>query len=188
MNEKISKHLPALRRLFCTVMPVVLFAAGCASTKTQNADKQITPAVNKPARHLSTQNLSDYDSSVDSYGSLLMRRNLPLAGTKWEWEGELNPEGFAGLNDSSVYRLEFNTNGWFDFQADCKHGAGMYEVTGGRIALAVVKTSLASCRVGSRATDFQSALESVRTFRMADGKLYFDVKHSEKTMIFQLKP
>ena len=102
--------------------------------------------------------------------------------------GELKPQGFDGLNDLSVYKLEFKPNGWFDLQTDCRRGTGMYEANGGHVALTVIKLSPSTCHRDSRADDFLSALEAARTYRLNDGKLFFDIKHETKTMVFHLKP
>jgi len=172
--------------VFLTVVAVV--SLGCSYSRPQNADKPMALKVTKPHRHSPTPGQSGEDFSLDYHGSSVLRHDLPLSGTKWEWEGELNAEGFVGMDDPSAYKLEFKPDGWFDFQADCRHGSGIYEVHGEHIALAVIKSSTSACPRGSLTNDFQSALELVRTFSLADSKLFFDLKRSEKTMIFHLKP
>ncbi|MFM8330893.1 MAG: META domain-containing protein [Candidatus Methylumidiphilus sp.] len=116
------------------------------------------------------------------------RKNLPLAGTAWAWEGSIDGEDFKGLSQEAEYRLEFKPHGWFDFQADCRRGAGIYETNGQRIAFAVLKVGHAACRPGSQADDFVGALEAAKSFRLADAKLYFELKREGKTMVFVLKP
>ena len=121
-------------------------------------------------------------------GPAVYRKNLPLAGTKWEWEGNISLDHFEALGDPARYSLEFKPNGWFDFQADCRHGAGIYEANGQRIALAVIKASRSACRSGSQADDFIIALGGAKNFRLAEGKLYFELAREAKTMVFELKP
>jgi len=128
------------------------------------------------------------DAGGNYGGPAVYRKNLPLAGTKWTWEGNVSLDRFEVLGDPSRYSLEFKPNGWFDFQADCRHGAGIYEANGQRIALAVIKASHSACREGSQANDFISALEGAKIFRKAEGKLYFELKREAKTMVFGLKP
>ncbi len=173
----------------CKVLLAALAMAliGCSYSQSPSTGIPIISKAKKSARHPPSQEPPDNDYNVDYYGTSPLR-NLPLAGTKWEWEGELKPQGFDGLNNSSVYKLEFKPNGWFDLQADCRRGTGMYEADGGHIALTVIKLSHSTCHRNSRADDFVSALEAARTYRLNDSKLFFDIKHETKTMVFQLKP
>lgn len=127
----------------------------------------------------------EFDDSFYTPSPSVLRRNLPLAGTRWEWEGSLSGGGFDGLADSSRYNLEFKPNGWFEVQADGRHGMGIYEVNGQRLALAVIKSFGPP---HPEADDFLRALELARFFRRAEGKLYFDLKRGAKTMIFAPKP
>lgn len=118
----------------------------------------------------------------------LRKRNLPLSGTKWQWEEEFKTDGDDGANPSSNYRLEFKQNGWFDFKADCRRGTGIYEAQGERISLAVIRSNHQICPAGSRVEEFTSGLESARYFRLFEEKLYFELKREAKTLIFVPAP
>jgi heat shock protein HslJ len=163
--------------------------AGCSAAKPPRLDVRASP---KGKKKLSVpeeaQEDGGQDGGPDYGGASARRRNLPLAGTAWVWEGMMGADSFDYTGDPSRYSLAFKPNGWFDFQADCKHGAGIYEANGRRIVLAVIRSSHAACRHGSQAGDFVSALEGVKGFRQADGRLYFELKRNPKTMVFGLKP
>ena len=166
-----------------------IHATGCSQHKSPSSGKPETAAKPKKfIRQPSATGEFDNDAyAVYGRGSSL-HRNFPLAGTKWEWEGKLNPDGFDSLGNSSSYRLEFQPDGWFDFHADCRNGSGIYEITGDRIALAVMKTSHSTCQRHLEAEGFEHAIEEARIYRMDDGKLYFESKHEDKTLIFHLSP
>lgn len=95
--------------------------------------------------------------------------------------------GSEDFADGPGYRIDFNTNGWFDVQADCRRGSGIYEVKGVHIALALIKTDHSVCKLDSRADGFLNALESVRFYRLDEGKLIFDSKHESPVMVFHSK-
>ena len=171
--------------LLATIAMMIL---GCSNVEPKNESNQASSSIKKPSKALSSSDESDADFTLDYSGISSLHRNLPLSGTTWEWEGEFDSENFVKLDNPSLYKIEFKFNGWFDFQADCKKGSGIYEIKGEHIALAVIKASRKSCASGSKADEFQSSLETVRGFRVDETKLFFDVKRSEKTLIFHLKP
>jgi heat shock protein HslJ len=189
LDGKISFSLPALK-----VIRTVLLAAlamhtlGCTHATPKSVDKPLALKVKKSPRPLPNYAEYDNDYSADYHGTSILRQNLPLAGTKWEWEGDLNTDGFKGLEEGSAFSVEFKPDGWFDFRADCRHGAGIYEVNGDHIALAVIKSSHSGCHRDAQANDFERTLQAARTFRMDDSKLFFAIKHEEKTMVFHLMP
>lgn len=166
---------------------VVAVAPGCSGGRPPAGGKPAAFKVQRVDRQPEPPGEAELEDGADYDGPAVLR-NLPLAGTKWEWQGDLGRDTFETVDEPSLYRLEFKPNGWFDFQADCKHGAGMYEATGQRIALAVIKASRAACRQGSRADDFLGALEAAKAFRQAEDKLYIELKREPKTMVFGLKP
>ncbi len=167
---------------------IVMTTLGCSNVKPKNEGTQSSSSIKNPSKALSSSDESDTDFTLDYSGNSSLHRNLPLSGTTWEWEGGFDSENFVKLDNPSQYKIEFKFNGWFDFQADCKRGSGIYEVKGEHIALAVIKASRKTCANGSKADEFQSSLETVRGFRVDETKLFFDVKRSEKTLIFHLKP
>ena len=159
--------------------------SGCATDNPQLAvAKPVSLKIKKAGILAGKQEL---DENFDFPGSST-GRNLPLAGTKWELEGQLKGGHFDEIDKQSVYSLEFKPNGWFDFHADCKRGTGLYEANGQRIIFAVVKASRAHCHDHSRAEDFQTALETSRLFRQADNKLFLELKREKKSLVFWLKP
>ncbi len=188
--HKIKLHQPFLFKAACVLLltSVVMMTLGCSQNKPKTPEKPLESTSKKPPKQPSPVEEPDDDFSLDQFGSSKFRRILPLSGTTWEWEGELDNEGFVGTDNPSAFKIEFKQNGWFAFQADCQRGTGIYEINGEHIALAVIKASHMNCGHGSRANDFQHALESLRTFRVAETKLFFDAKRSEKTMVFHLKP
>ena len=161
---------------------------GCAHSPSSNTGKPIILKTKKSAQHPLYPEVPDYENNIYYYEGSSLSRNLPLAGTAWEWEDDLKPQAFDALNASSVYKLEFKSNGWFEIQADCRRGTGMYESDAGHIALTVIKLSPSVCRRDSRADDFLRALEAARTYRLIDGKLFFDIKHETNPLVFHLKP
>lgn len=163
--------------------------SGCAATQPNPAALRVLAKAKKPSHPPSASEEQALDDGTDGYGvPAVFRKNLPLAGTKWEWEATLGQDTPDASGDASRYSLEFKANGWFDFQADCKHGAGIYEINGQRIALAVIKASHSACRRGSQADDFLGALEGAKSYRQAESKLYFELKREAKTMVFGVKP
>lgn len=178
-------------QMACVAAPMVavMVLPGCSAAKPKPAALRILPKAKKPSPPPSASEEYELDDGIDyGGGPAVFRKNLPLAGTKWEWEGNLGQDPPDTPGHASRYRLEFKPNGWFDFQADCKHGAGIYEIEGQRIALAVIKASHRTCRDGSLADDFLSALEGAKSYRQADSKLYFDLRREAKTMVFGIKP
>jgi heat shock protein HslJ len=165
----------------------VLLSLGCTKTKPQPVPA-VVKKLSKPGELKDDQN-SEFDEGVDYSTPSKQHRDLPLAGTKWEWQGISSVDNFEISNDHSRYSLEFKPNGWFDFQADCKRGKGMYEANGQRIALAVIrKAGRVSCRQGSQADDFLKTLENAKSFNRAENKLYIELKHDSKSMVFGLRP
>jgi heat shock protein HslJ len=171
-------------------LAATLATAGCSYTKPHPTELQVAA---KPKRLVQPEMATEEERPDDDEGAFTQspsagRKNLPLAGTKWEWEGDVTTEGFEVLGDPAQFRLEFKPNGWFDFQADCRHGAGIYEASGQRIAFAIIKSSHSKCGYDSPADGFVSALEGAKSFRQADSKLYFELKREAKTMVFGFKP
>ena len=165
----------------------VVLSSACSSTKPQNVVMRVQPKAKKTIQEPEMAEESGLDELVYYRGPAVLRKNLPLAGTKWEWEGTFDQDRFDGLDQPNAYSLEFKPNGWFDFQADCRRGAGIYEINGQHIALAVIKATHSTCQQGSKTEDFQSALEGAKTYRKADGKLYFELKRATKTLVFARK-
>jgi hypothetical protein len=54
--------------------------------------------------------------------------------------------------------------------------------------LAVINSSHSGCHRDSQAIDFQRSLEAARTFRLDESKLFFDLRHEGRTMVFHQKP
>jgi hypothetical protein len=114
-----------------------------------------------------------------------MRVDAPFTGIAWRWLGNLTPKDVGKIEHPEQYTLELRPNGWFNFKADCKAGTGMYEISNGRITLAVIKVNRAKpCPAGPSADDFIASLGAAGSFRFAGEKLYFDMKHEAKTMVF----
>ncbi len=176
----------------CSALLAILtgLAPGCASTSSPPPAAKPAPVVlmvKKANPRRDSAEAPEVDGDLDLAIPEGVSKDLPLSGTKWEWEGNLIPERYEGLNHAGVYSLEFKTNGWFEFQADCRRGAGIYEARGGHIALAVIKASHSTCLRGSRADDFMKALEEARSFTVAENRLYFGAKRGEKTIVFTRK-
>jgi heat shock protein HslJ len=189
LDGNIRFSLPA-SNVICTVLlaALALHTSGCTHTKPKSMDQPLALKVKKSPRPLPDSAEYDDGNSADYHGTSVLRQNLPLSGTKWEWEGDLNTDGFKGLEEGSAFSVEFKPDGWFDFRADCRHGAGIYEVKGEHIALAVIKSSHSGCNREAQAIDFERTLQAARTFRMDEGKLFFAIKREEKTMVFHLMP
>lgn len=184
--QKKPKPATAARAAGMLALAAAIAVSGGCGHAQQTAAPPVLPQA-QPTIHAEPEPEADEDSLYLS-GSGVRRKNLPLAGTAWAWEGNLREDGFEGLSPDAEYRLEFKPHGWFDFQADCRHGAGIYETNGQRIAFAVLKVGHAACRPGSQADDFVGALEAAKSFRLAEAKLYFELKREGKTMVFALKP
>lgn len=181
---------PALKISYLLgLVATVLMLSGCtATTKPSLPPHWVSTKAKKPTLQPPPSEEQESDSGVDLEGPAVLRKNLPLAGTKWEWASDLSRGQSDMPGNASSYRLEFKPNGWFGFQADCKHGSGVYEINGSHIALAVIKASRAACPGGSHADDFLSALEGAKTYWQADGKLYFEHKREVRTLVFVAKP
>jgi heat shock protein HslJ len=165
----------------------ILLSTACTTTKPPAVALRVLPKAKKAIPEPESFEEYELDEEIPHGSPSALHKNLPLAGTSWEWEGSFNQEQFDRPEQPSAYRLEFKSNGWFDFQADCRHGAGIYEINGQRIVLAVIKATHSACQKGSKAEDFQSALEGAKSFSKSDGKLYFELKHDTKTIVFTQK-
>lgn len=171
------------------LVAVAVVLPGCAKNKPQPVVMQASPQVGKHGQGPGASEEIEFDEGGEYGGPPVVRQDLPLAGTKWAWEGSLGTDNFETLDDPSRYSLQFKPNGWFDFRADCKRGSGMYEAKeGGRIALAVINAGHRDCRGDSKAGDFIEALGKAKIFRQAEDKLYFELKAQAKTMVFGLRP
>jgi len=167
----------------------VLLGSACTSTKPHTVAMHVTPKAKKPAQAPDTSEESESDGPVYLAEPNVLRKNLPLAGTQWNWEGNLDQIRHDASEPADAYSVTFKFNGWFDFQADCRQGSGIYEITGQRIAFAVIKASHRRCGgTDSKADEFLEELEAAKMYRQDDGKLYIDLKHEPKTMVFGQKP
>jgi heat shock protein HslJ len=162
----------------------LLVLSSCASTKPSASSAK--PLVMKAKK----TNIPPASAEPDDDAGMVLgetsskRKNLPLSGTRWQWEGNIEQESLNQPNNTADYSLSFKPSGWFDFHADCKQGSGIYEAKGGHIALAVINTKGSPCRAGSMANDFINSLGASRSFRLSLGKLYLDTKNNSKTMVF----
>lgn len=110
--------------------------------------------------------------------------SIPFTGMVWEWLGNLTPTDTLKAEPNGRYTLEFYSDGWFKLQADCRQGEGIYEISGQRIALAVVKLSEADCPPGSHHDLYVNSLESAGSFGKTGDKLYLHMRREAKTMVF----
>jgi heat shock protein HslJ len=189
LDGKIRFALPASNVIYMVLLVVLsMLTSGCTHPKPKSVEQTLALKVKKSPRALADSAEYDDGYSADYHGTSVLRQNLPLAGTKWEWEGDLNTSGFKGLDGGSAFSVEFKPDGWFDFRADCRRGAGIYEVKGEHIALAVIKSIHTGCHREAQAIDFERNLQAARIFRMDEGKLFFAIKREEKTMVFHLMP
>lgn len=118
-----------------------------------------------------------------------VRVQAPFTGVAWHWLGNLAPDETDKVEHPDNYTLELRPNGWFGFRAACKVGSGMYEISGERIALAVINvTPEKPCRADAHADRFVKSLETAGRFRLAGDKLFFDMRREAKTMVFWKTP
>lgn len=202
-REKIST-LGRMLAIACVAGLAAAALSGCSSAKPHPVALRVSakpkPALPRQQHDAEEEDDDDADDSAVYGGPETQRLNLPLAGTSWEWQASIGLEPLAGPAEDAHYRLEFKPNGWFDVRADCRHAAGIYEASGQRIVLAIIKASRSACHKASPARDFLNALEAAKTFRVADGKLYVDLKRDfggkspvsqagiAKTLVFTSKP
>ncbi|MDD5036594.1 MAG: META domain-containing protein [Methylococcaceae bacterium] len=188
MRLSVNPCFPRQRFQFpswALLLPALVCSA-CSSTPPPPATRLKLAVIKKHHPEPLDVESEPFEREIDESSSL-RRINLPITGVSWEWQGILTPGHADLLDQPGEYRLELKPNGWFEVKADCKQGAGMFEVKGQRIVLSVLKLSHAHCQRGSRADDFLHTLEAVRSFSMAENKLYFEMQRESKTMIFGLR-
>ena len=97
-----------------------------------------------------------------------------LVGSEWQWLGTLSNDGQVKnrVDDPSAYRLQFNADGSYQFQADCNNGSGGYTVDGGMTGSFKMEAgpmTLAECESDSLSTDMLNMMTAVQDYRVRAG-------------------
>ncbi|HEY52753.1 MAG TPA: META domain-containing protein [Caldilineae bacterium] len=97
-----------------------------------------------------------------------------LVGPEWQWLGTLSNDGQVKnrVEDPSAYRLLFNADGSYQFQADCNNGSGGYTIDGGMTGSFTMEAgpmTRAECGPDSLSTDMMNLMEAVQTYRVRAG-------------------
>ena len=94
-----------------------------------------------------------------------------LIGPEWHWLGTLDGEGAIKreVADPSSYVLSFNTDGTYQFKADCNSGSGSFSSDGGMtgsVKMEAGATTLAECGPDSHANDLVNMMVAVQDYRL----------------------
>lgn len=168
------------RRISLIIMSIMSFLCYACSTPEQREQPRvrISPVtVNKQRRSQSSAPATD-QNPASGFSS------LSFTGMIWQWLGNLIPTETLKVDQPGRYTLKFRSDGWFSLQADCRQGEGIYETSGRRIAMAVVKLTDAVCPPGSRQDLYVNSLESAGSFRTTGDRLYLQMRREARTMVF----
>ena len=139
-------------------------------------------AVSKPEPEPQYPSPADMEDEDDDEPTVDPAAALKLSGD-WVWLGNLTPTESFKVDRPNRYRLSIKANGWFEVQADCIKGEGLYEAHGNRIALALVERQGEGCE-NSHKNLFFSSLESAGSFRLVGDRLRFLMKREKLEMVF----
>jgi hypothetical protein len=113
---------------------------------------------------------------------------VAFVGSTWVWMGDSIPGNHSKSSGSSEFALQLKDDGWFNFRTDCGEGSGMYEIYGQEIALAALHVIAQHCENADAHDRFLKILADTGRFRMSDDRLFFDMKHEAKTIVFYRQP
>jgi heat shock protein HslJ/uncharacterized protein YraI len=89
----------------------------------------------------------------------------------WLWERRFNPASNSDeqIDDPSSYNLKFNSDGTYEFKADCNLGSGTFTADeNGQIRFEPGPLTLAECGPDSRYQDMLETLASVQNYRFEE--------------------
>jgi heat shock protein HslJ len=141
---------------------------------------------NDPLSHISTQaenlnGLSPTDwqpdiNNLDALVASLQIEDMVSSGVMditWAWTGRGPEDGESDpVNNPTQYTITYNSDGTFNYLADCNVGGGGFSVLGGfsgSIRQALGPSTLAACPPDSRADEFLGALAAAEEFRLLPG-------------------
>ena len=115
-------------------------------------------------------------NNLDALVASLQIEGMVSAGVEektWVWTGRGSANGEAApVENPGQYRITYNNDGTFNYQADCNAGGGGFSVIGGfngGIRHALGPSTLAACPPASRADEFVGAIAAADAFRMLPG-------------------
>jgi heat shock protein HslJ len=104
----------------------------------------------------------------------------------WTWRSWNEKGGDHSVNFPERYVLELRSDGWFELQADCRHGKGIYESMGDRIVMVMTSITERRCPGESLADIFVGAVEASKRFEQDNDRLILHLKEGE-TLFFTRK-
>lgn len=111
-----------------------------------------------------------------------------LIGVSWNWLGNLSPAETLKNPVPARYTLELNGNGWFSIRTECGEGGGIFETSGARIVLVVLRPREVACPNPGWDKLFLDTLEGAGSYRLTHDRLFLDMRREPKTMVFYRKP
>lgn len=150
---------------------LILFLVAC-SHQPMKSRVSATP-VAKASAVVSEAPAADYPAS--------------LIGVSWIWLGNLSPAETVKTPVSARYTLELNGNGWFSIRTECGQGGGIFETSGARIVLVVLRPGEATCPNPGWDKLFVDTLEGAGSYRLTHDRLFLDMRREPKTMVFYRK-
>ncbi len=143
-----------------------------------NSDTQVY--MTSMAEMLNALSTSDWDPDLATLDALVGSLQIEgmtttgLVGPAWHWLGTLTNEGAVKreVADPSAYVLVFDSEGGYQFQADCNSGSGTYTAEGGMtgsVRMEAGATTLAECGPDSYANDLMNTMTAVQNYRVRSG-------------------
>ena len=89
----------------------------------------------------------------------------------WQWEKQVNPAAGSEtlISNPAGYTLTFNSDGTYQFQADCNSGSGSYTADeSGTIRFQPGPVTLAQCGPESRYQDMLNMMQAVQDYRLEE--------------------
>ena len=135
--------------------------------------------INVQAANLNGMTPADWMPDLNNLDALMASLQIDgmvsagVQGKTWIWTGRGPANGEAApVENPAQYRITYNNDGTFNYQADCNVGGGGFSVIGGfngGIRHALGPSTLAACPSDSRADEFVGAIAAADAFRMLPG-------------------
>lgn len=110
-----------------------------------------------------------------------------ITGTTWLWTelNETEPASQSIVPNAVNYKLVFQQDNLFTYQADCNFGNGDFMENNGQLTLELGPITLAECGSESLHDQYLVLLASVTSFGTRDGKLVLITSDGASQMVFE---
>lgn len=108
-----------------------------------------------------------------------------LTGVTWKWKSSTDSSfTTTSPSDSSLYTIEFKSDGTVAIRADCNNVAGTYTTNQQAITISLGPSTLAACRAGSLDQEFLHSVSNAAAYSFYNNDLILDLKEGAGSMEF----